>query len=105
MAEISTTDLTTLQSLMQGVQNVVDAPMAFERGDPDKTRIREIQALAGMILRGELTAGNGDRLLQLLQQLTLLFEGIAGVGTRVSLKPAARLVDHAVGVLRNSTDS
>lgn len=105
MAEISTADLTTLQNHMQGVQNIVDAPMAFDRGDPDKTRIREIQALAGLILKGELTAGNAPRLLQLLQQLTLLFEGIAGVGTRVSLKPAARLVDHAVGVLRSSAES
>src|SRR5262249_33438652 len=99
MPDLSPSDLTTLQNLMQGVQGIVEAPMAFDRSDPDKNRIREIQKLVGLILRSELSAGNGGRLLQLMAQLKLLFDEIAGVGIRVSMKPAARLVDRAVIVL------
>ncbi len=100
MADLSTAELTTIRDLMQGVRNIVETPIAFERADPDKNRIREIQGLVAAILQSQITAGNAARLLQLMEQLKLLFEDIAGVGTRVSMKPAARLVERAVGVLR-----
>lgn len=105
MADLSTADLAALRDLMQGVQNVVETPIAFDRSDPDKNRMREIQGLVGLIVRSELTAGNAARLLQLMEQVKLLFEEIAGVGTRVSMKPAARLIERAVGVLRNAANS
>ena len=71
MTELSTADLETLHDLLQGVQAAVEAPMAFQRGDPDKQRIHEIQRLVAFILQGEISAGNATRLLQLVDQLTL----------------------------------
>lgn len=102
MPDLTTADLETLQTLVQGVQKIVDAPIAFERGDPDKPRMKEIQNLVALILRSELSPGNAERLVQLLAQLNLLFEEIVGVGTRVSMKPAARLVERAIGVVRGA---
>ena len=103
MTELSTADLQTLQAQLQGVQAAVEAPMAFERGDPDKRRIHEIQGLVAFILQGELSAGNAARLLQLVDQLRLLFEEIVGVGIRVSMKPAMRLVASSLALLRGVT--
>ncbi len=100
LTELSTTELKGLQELLQGVQATVEAPMAFERGDPDKKRIREIQALVAFILQSELAAGNAVRLLQLVDQLRLLFEDITGVGFRVSMKPAMRMVERSIALLR-----
>ena len=97
---MSDIDWATLEKLLHGVQNVVDTPMAFDRGDPDKNRIREIQSLVGLLVRSELPSRNAGRTLQLVQQLKLLFEEIAGTGTRVTMKPAARLVEQAIGHLR-----
>ena len=100
MTELSTADLETLRELLQGVQAAVEAPMAFERGDPDKQRIHKIQGLVAFIQQREISAGNATRLLQLVDQLRLLFEEIVGVGIRVSMKPAMRMVERSLGLLR-----
>jgi hypothetical protein len=41
--------------------------------------------------------------LQLLEQVKLLIDGIAGLGTRVSMKRAERMVGQAVNLLRKCT--
>jgi hypothetical protein len=97
---MSDIDWALLEKLLHGVQSVVDTPIAFDRGDPDKNRIREIQALVGLLVRSELPSRNAGRTLQLVEQLKLLFEEIVGIGTRVAMKPATRQVEQALGLLR-----